>query len=395
VQVVLVLGVLLYVLFGRRLARQLARRDETIPRERINLLACAVAWLALVLFFQRVVPFDRTWIFLVPLYGMFAAAGLAWLVRDRVWFAAGTLLLAGGIAVSLLNSDAVRTSELTGYAPDAEAIALYAIEHFDPDDRLLAATLLDETVRYYLRYHGADPAMVVDKYEVAWMDLLHAFDRRWFAVGTPDASPDAFQATFELLPPDFTQHTLYELFAPTLPAGILFSDNFETALALGWTFQGVQPEVVRRDDNRRLALDTTDWAQISVDGGRRWRDYALELMLTIERDHPEYDDVVLHVRNDYDVGSAAAVLDATTGTIGIGGDRQRAWAGTQVQSAYPLEMGRVYAVSLAVQGDTVTLRLDGETVLEAAADGIARGSFRIVLPPGVRVLLDDVVVREF
>jgi hypothetical protein len=31
----------------------------------------------------------------------------------------------------------------------------------------------------------------------------------------------------------------------------------------------------------------------------------------------------------------------------------------------------------------------------AAADGIARGSFRIVLPPGVRVLLDDVVVREF
>lgn len=157
----------------------------------------------------------------------------------------------------------------------------------------------------------------------------------------------------------------------------------------------MQPEVVRRDDNRRLALDTTDWAQISVDGGRRWRDYALELMLTIERDHPEYDDVVLHVRNDYDVGSAAAVLDATTGTIGIGGDRQRAWAGTQVQSAYPLEMGRVYAVSLAVQGDTVTLRLDGETVLEAAADGIARGSFRIVLPPGVRVLLDDVVVREF
>jgi hypothetical protein len=75
--------------------------------------------LALVLV-QRVAPFERVWLFLLPLYFAVAAGGLARFVDGR--------LLAGALGVILayftLTSGSVLRSSETGAFPDAEAVAL-------------------------------------------------------------------------------------------------------------------------------------------------------------------------------------------------------------------------------------------------------------------------------
>jgi hypothetical protein len=87
---------------------------RTVP---LGLLAAGVC-LALVVG-QRVAPFERVWLFLLPLYFVIAVGGLPWRVDGRLLAAAVGALL--GIAT--LTSGSVPRSDETGTFADAEAVA--------------------------------------------------------------------------------------------------------------------------------------------------------------------------------------------------------------------------------------------------------------------------------
>lgn len=125
--------------------------------------AAVVGCLGLVLG-RRVIPFDRTWIFLLPIgFGLIDAAWTALLSlppgrgrpRLRLHLAGALgLLFALGIGYRLASTNSVIHYPETGAIEDAEAIAEYLQPRLEPGDYVLARNPANMPLRYYLLRRG-------------------------------------------------------------------------------------------------------------------------------------------------------------------------------------------------------------------------------------------------
>ena len=108
---------------------------------------------------QRVVPYTRVWLFLVPLAAATTAGFYGWLLERRAWALAPGRRIAVAVAVAgsllVLAADSVRESRETGALLDAPAIAAFLAERVEPEDRILA-TGSDTILEYYLERDGID-----------------------------------------------------------------------------------------------------------------------------------------------------------------------------------------------------------------------------------------------
>jgi hypothetical protein len=130
-----------------------------IGRLRVPVLLTVAAWAVLVLAVQRVVPYTRVWLFLVPLAAATTAGFYGWLLERRPWGrgvgAAVAAVIAVGGSLLVLSADSVRESRETGALLDAPAIAAFLAGRLEPEDRLLA-TGSDTILEYYLGREGLD-----------------------------------------------------------------------------------------------------------------------------------------------------------------------------------------------------------------------------------------------
>jgi hypothetical protein len=143
----------------------LSRRVSRFP---VPPLLAVVVWTVPVLTLQRVVPFTRVWLFLVPLVLAAAAGFYGWLL-DRSPYGARlaaavsivVVLGAGGIVIS---ADSVRESRETGALLDAEPVATYLAREVRSGDRILA-TGSDTILEYYLGRDRVDagPLLYTDR----------------------------------------------------------------------------------------------------------------------------------------------------------------------------------------------------------------------------------------
>ena len=120
-----------------------------LRRVPLGLLAFA-ACLVLVLV-QRVAPFERVWLFLLPVYFIVASAGLARFVDGRLL----GLVFGAVLAYTTLTSGAILASRETGVFPDAEGVARTLAPRLAPDDAVmtqLPASLPE--LQYYLPRFG-------------------------------------------------------------------------------------------------------------------------------------------------------------------------------------------------------------------------------------------------
>jgi hypothetical protein len=101
-------------------------RDRHVP---LGLLAPAVC-LALVIV-QRVAPFERVWLFLLPVYFTVAAAGLS-----RIAYVV-TPVAAAAMAFAVLTSGSILASTETGAFPDAAAVAHTLQGQLRPEDAVV------------------------------------------------------------------------------------------------------------------------------------------------------------------------------------------------------------------------------------------------------------------
>ena len=116
-----------------------------------------------VLLLQHVVPFERVWTFLLPIYLMTAAAGLVF-VTSRLasgkHYAVGIALVAVALCASLAGeavaSRAVARSEDTSTFRDAPKVAAYLEGFLRPGDRVLVSPPADLILEYYLDAGGID-----------------------------------------------------------------------------------------------------------------------------------------------------------------------------------------------------------------------------------------------
>ncbi len=100
-------------------------------RVRLGLVALGIC-LACVLI-QRVAPFERVWLFLLPLYFTIVAGGLARLVDGRVL----AVIFGGVMGAVTLTSGSILSSTETGTFPDAEAVTQTLMPRLAPDDAVM------------------------------------------------------------------------------------------------------------------------------------------------------------------------------------------------------------------------------------------------------------------
>ena len=148
-------GFVTAIVFHRRLSR------FTLPPAVV-----ALAWIAPVVVAQRVVPFERVWLFLVPLYLMTAAAGILFVLRPlaaRVGSkepiaVAIAVAAAGLLAASAVASQAVYRSEETSTFRDGKPIAALLEERLGPSGKVIVGPPGDVILEYLLSRRGLDPA---------------------------------------------------------------------------------------------------------------------------------------------------------------------------------------------------------------------------------------------
>jgi uncharacterized membrane protein len=175
--VVLPIAALLLIGFG--VATFDEARRKRVP---LGILAAAIC-LAMVLL-QRVAPFERVWLFLLPLYFVVASAGLVKLARGRLpgklsW--AAWLIGAGVVAVTTFTSGSILNSPETGAFADAEAVAGALSGRLASGDAVLTTlpAALPELQYYFPRAGLSIDALVRPP------DAAHHL----YVVAAPDAAP--------------------------------------------------------------------------------------------------------------------------------------------------------------------------------------------------------------
>jgi 4-amino-4-deoxy-L-arabinose transferase-like glycosyltransferase len=130
-----------------------------VSRFPVPVLLAVAVWALPVIALQRVVPYTRVWLFLVPLAAATTAGVYGWLLERRTWSARAGPAIAAVVAVGgsllVLSADSVRESRETGGLLDAPAIAAFLAERLEPEDRILA-TGSDTILEYYLERDGID-----------------------------------------------------------------------------------------------------------------------------------------------------------------------------------------------------------------------------------------------
>jgi hypothetical protein len=149
-------------------------RHRQIP---LGLFAAAVCLVMVVI--QRVAPFERVWLFLLPLYFVVASGGLARVVDGRALGVAFGAIL----GFMTLSSGSILASTETGAFPDAEAVAFSLRGRVQADDAVvtMVPTSLPQ-LQYYFPRAGLGIESLVRSPQQA---------RRVFVVAALDADPTA------------------------------------------------------------------------------------------------------------------------------------------------------------------------------------------------------------
>ncbi|HEY0036669.1 MAG TPA: hypothetical protein VGB66_08285, partial [Longimicrobium sp.] len=131
---------------------------------RVPPMLAGLAWPIPVVLLQQVVPFERVWLFFLPLYLVTASAGIqSWLswAGDRLGggrrapavAAALSLVLTVWISARVLGSQSVLRSTETGTLRDAEPIALALKGELRRGDRVVTAVPSSYPLAYYFVKH--------------------------------------------------------------------------------------------------------------------------------------------------------------------------------------------------------------------------------------------------
>ncbi|NDJ60233.1 MAG: hypothetical protein GYB67_03860 [Chloroflexi bacterium] len=390
------IGILVSLIFHRRLTS-----------DRIALIPVALVWLIPLLLIQQVIPFDRNWIFLAPLYFMAAAAGLVFLVGQVPFlYYLLVIVLSGLVGLNVVASEAVLTSDRTGIARDAEAIVLWLEERLTPGDRVLAPTPLDEPIRYYLDYHQIRLQPIYNQYQTFWVDLLHADTGTIYVVGAAQEDPTDFTQTFLLdrpalemrLSPEavFVDETVQVLTTPRFAPGTLYDSAFAPAFYEEvFTINDMDATLTTDSGQRVIELVTDDvWGEMILSGGLAWLDYAFSARVKLLNANTRFEDVYLGIRHTPRANNYSGSISIENQRANIGGDIDGEWRGFLTNADAALTTGEWHDLRLQANRSRIQFYVD-DTLVGNLQDGlVGRGTVRILVPPQMRLRVADLRVVE-
>jgi 4-amino-4-deoxy-L-arabinose transferase-like glycosyltransferase len=133
--------------------------NSRCSQHRIPVLLALALWLTPILLIQRVVPFERVWLFALPLYFAISGAGLAFAVgRLPSRFGLRHLMTGLAVVVPLWIGFHVRGSNsiyLRNEGRGMEAVAFVLQSHLVPGDAIVAGSVSEPPLKYYLQKDGS------------------------------------------------------------------------------------------------------------------------------------------------------------------------------------------------------------------------------------------------
>jgi hypothetical protein len=134
-----------------------------VSRQRLPFTLALLMWVGPLVFAQRVIPFERVWLFALPLYFIGAAAGLAIVLepvfarlhlRHAMALVAIVLALFAGLRVEHGGSVCLSSVYLSNESRGMPALAAWLKRQLRPGDAIVAVPPSDGPLRYYLRNEG-------------------------------------------------------------------------------------------------------------------------------------------------------------------------------------------------------------------------------------------------
>jgi hypothetical protein len=170
----------------------LVQSVHSVKQRRAPLALLAVGVCLVLALVQRVAPFERVWLFLLPLYVVLASGGLLGVARlalvPRWAGSAAAIGLACLLGALVLRSGSILSSQETGAFPDAQAVALTLRGRLGPRDAVvtqLPASLPE--LQYYFSRDGLPLEALVRPPEQA---------QQVFVVATADPPNSILEARF-------------------------------------------------------------------------------------------------------------------------------------------------------------------------------------------------------
>ncbi len=160
-----------------------------------------------VLILKRAIPFDRTWIFLLPIFLLQAANGFVGCLtmfrkspeRTLQLVQVVSFMLVLGMSFFLIRDDVITKFEDTGSYPEAEDLAKLLVELDQSGESIgMSNPLLSVPLNYYLSQLGVESVSVAEKEDAPMIYLLGREER-----------PKEFDVGAYLLEQEFEQTSVY------------------------------------------------------------------------------------------------------------------------------------------------------------------------------------------
>lgn len=131
-------------------------------RQRIFLSLAGILWIGLALLVQRVAPWPRIWLFLLPLFVIWITGGLFGLIElilrkvpkgEKILTALIGLFIAGPLILGLVQNYPQFDQKLHAIGA-VEQVAVYLREELQPNNVVVATSPDNVVLKYYLRRYG-------------------------------------------------------------------------------------------------------------------------------------------------------------------------------------------------------------------------------------------------
>ena len=131
-------------------------------KRRVPLIVAGILWIGTVLVIQRVAPWPRIWLFLLPLIVIWISAGIVGLIefiltrvphRDYLTIGVIGVLVILPLLASFLRSYTQYSQKLHARG-ELEKVAMYLSDYLEPEDVVVVTSPDTIVLKYYLRRYG-------------------------------------------------------------------------------------------------------------------------------------------------------------------------------------------------------------------------------------------------
>lgn len=131
---------------------------KRLANHRIPIIQAVIIWLGVILLLQRVIPPNRVWLFLLPLYIGFGISGIVYILKRIIGnfrpavFAVMCVTISLLLSLNVIRVQSIYNSEETGIFRDAEDITVFLKDYLKHGDRVISTS--EAPLEYYFNLHG-------------------------------------------------------------------------------------------------------------------------------------------------------------------------------------------------------------------------------------------------